>query len=88
MPIDILCIDETKLDESFPNAQFTIESYQFPPFRRDRNKKRGKKMVFIRKEFLAKRLENFGTKSTEKICIEFLISKRKSCIIFTYRPPK
>ena len=31
--IDILCIDETKLDETFPNAQFMIENYQFPPFR-------------------------------------------------------
>ena len=34
-------------------------------------------MVFITKELLAKRLENFETKSTEKICKEFLISKRK-----------
>ena len=29
-------------------------------------------MVFIRKESLAKRLENFETKLTETICIEFL----------------
>ena len=40
-------------------------------------------MVFIRKELIAKRLENFKTKSTET-----KISKRKCCIIFTYRPPK
>ena len=39
-------------------------------------------MVFIKKELLAKRLENFETKSTETICIELLISKRKWCIIF------
>ena len=39
-PIDILCIDETKLDETFPDALF----------RRDGNKKWGRKMVFIRKE--------------------------------------
>ena len=45
-------------------------------------------MVFIRKELLAKRLENFENKSTETIYIELLISKRKWCIIFTYRPPK
>ena len=45
-------------------------------------------MVFIRKELLAKRLEDFETKSTETICIELVISKRKWCIIFTYRPPK
>ena len=43
-------------------------------------------MVFIRKELLAKRLEDVET--TEKMCIELLISIRKWCIIFTYRPPK
>ena len=45
-------------------------------------------MVYTRKELLAKRLENFKTKLTETIYIELLISKRKWCIIFTYRPPK
>ena len=45
-------------------------------------------MVFTRKELLAKRLENFETKSTETICIGRLISKRKWSIMFTYRPPK
>ena len=45
-------------------------------------------MAFIRKELLAKRLENFENKSTETFCIKCLISKRKSSIIFTYRPPK
>ena len=83
-----MCIDETKLDETFPDAQFMIENYQFPPLKRDRNKKGIGKMVFIMKELLAKRLEDFETKSTETICIELLISKRKWCIIFTYRPPK
>ena len=37
-PIDILCVNETKIDSSYPNAQFQINYYQFPPFRRDRNK--------------------------------------------------
>ena len=30
-PADWLCIDETKLDASFPNAQFHNEGYQYPP---------------------------------------------------------
>lgn len=34
-------------------------------------------MVFIRKKQLAKRLEIFETKSTEKIYIDLLISKKK-----------
>ena len=44
-PIDILCIDETKLDAFFPDAQFLIDNYHFPPFRKDRNSKGGGKMV-------------------------------------------
>ena len=43
-PIDVLCVDETKLDSSFPDHQFKIEGYQFPPFRRDRNSKGGGKL--------------------------------------------
>ena len=70
---DILHNDETKLDETFPDAQFMIENYKF---------------LHFRKELVSKRLEDFESKSTETICIELLISKRKWCIIFTYRPPK
>ena len=44
--IDILCVDETKLDSSYPNAQFHIDGYQFPPFRKDRNNYGGGKMVY------------------------------------------
>ena len=33
-PLDIVCIDETQLAESFPNFQFNMENYQFPPFGR------------------------------------------------------
>ena len=32
-PIDLLCIDETKLNASFLDTQFHIEVYQYPPFR-------------------------------------------------------
>ena len=33
-PIDLLCIDETKLDASFPDAQFHNEGYQYPHLRK------------------------------------------------------
>lgn len=38
-PIDILCLDKTKFDSSFIDAQFKINGYQQPPIRRDRNSK-------------------------------------------------
>ena len=30
-PLEILCVDATKLDSSFPNSQFRIDGYVFPP---------------------------------------------------------
>ena len=41
-PLDVFCVDEIKLDDGFPNSQFILENFQFPPFRRDRNSKGGK----------------------------------------------
>ena len=47
--IDILCVDETKLDASFPDHQFKISGYQFPTVRRDSNSKGGgKKFLFVK----------------------------------------
>ena len=86
-PIDIFCIDETKIDESFPNSQLFIENYQFPPYRRDRNSKGGGKIVYVREGLFSKRLKNLESKNTETICIEVTISKKKWCILFGYRPP-
>ena len=87
-PLDIFYIDETKLDDSFPNLQFHIENYQFPPFRRDTNSKGGGKIVFVKEGLIAKRLKEIETKSSETIAIELTISKKKCCILFAYRPPK
>ena len=38
-PIDILCIDKTKLDKSFPDSDIKKDGYQYPPRRRDRKPK-------------------------------------------------
>ena len=85
--VDILCVDETKLDASYPNAQFHIGGYQFSPFRRDRNKHGGGKIVFVRNSIIAKGLESLEGKESDAICIEVTISKNKWCITFADRPP-
>ena len=87
VPIDILCADETKLDDSFPDSQFLIENYQFPPFRRDRNSKGGGKIVYVREGLFSKKLKQFESEFIETICIEIKISKKNWCILFAYRPP-
>ena len=86
--IDILCIDETKLDTNFRDSQFRINGYQFPLFRKDQDSKSGGKIVFVREGIVAKRLSHCESPSIESICIELTISKRKWCVLFAYRPPK
>ena len=87
-PLDVFCVDETKLDDSIPNSQFILENFQFPPFRRDQNSKGGGKLVYVKQGIISKRSENLETKFSETICIELTISKKKWCALFAYRPPK
>ena len=44
-------------------------------------------MIFIREGLLAKRLYAYEDNTSETICLEVTISKKKWCITFTYRPP-
>ena len=87
-PLEILCIDETKLDSSFPNSLFKIDGYIYPPYRRDRDRHGGGKMVFVKEGLITKRIENFETKLSETICLELTISNKKWFILFAYRPPQ
>ena len=48
--VDILRIDETKIDPSYLDSQFHIDGYQFPPFRKDINKHGGGKITASHKE--------------------------------------
>ena len=55
--LEIICVDETKLDESFPDHQFKIDGYQFPPFRRDRDKHGGGKVVYVKEVLIVTRIK-------------------------------
>ena len=85
--LEIICVDETKLDNSFPDQQFKIEGFQFPPFRRDRNKFGGGKIVYVKDGLIANRLTEFETAESETICLESTISNKKWFLMFVYRPP-
>ena len=87
-PLEILCADETELGSSFPNSQFRIDGYIFPPYRRDRDNHGGGGIVFIREGLITKRLENLETKIFETICLELTVSNKKWFILFMYRPPQ
>ena len=82
----MFCVEETKLDDSFPNSQFILENFQFPPFRRDRNSKEGGKLVYVKQGIIAKRLENLETKFSETICIELF--PKKNDVLYLHTGPK
>ena len=44
--LDITMVSETKIDGSFPETQFIIESYS-KPFRRDRNSHSGGLLIYV-----------------------------------------
>ena len=44
-------------------------------------------MIFIREGLIAKRLYAYEDNTSEIICLEVTISKKKRCISFAYRPP-
>ena len=85
--IDILIIQETKLDSTFPKAQFYIEGYS-PPFRRDRNSHGGGLLIYIKDNIPAKILKNNDLgNDIEGIFIELKFKNDKWLLFGTYHPP-
>ena len=60
--IGIICIEETKPHDSFPDSHFKINGYQFPFLRRDRDHTGGGKIVFIKQGMIVNRLKELKTK--------------------------
>ena len=69
IPLDYLVLSETKLDESFPNAQFNLDGYEIRA-RRDRDKNGGSLNVFVRRGIICKRISDFELNFSECICSE------------------
>ena len=85
LSLDYFILSETKLDESFPNAQFTLDGYEIRA-RRDRNKFGGGLIEYVRKGLICKRTDKYEPKSNECICSEITFSKKKWVIFSIYRP--
>ena len=75
--VDILLITETKIDSSFPIAQFQIDGYT-TPYRLDRDENGGGILLYVRDDIPSKTIENldFGSQ-TEAIFVEIKIGKVK-----------
>ena len=83
---DYLVLSETKLDDSFPSAQFNLPNYEIRA-RRDRDKNGGGLIEFVKKGLICKKLKIFEPRESECICSEITVSKKKWLCFSIYRPP-
>ena len=84
---DILFLTESKLDASFPNAQFTVPGFKI--LRVDRNSQGGGIMAMIRSDLAFRErsdLEAIMPSPVESMVLEFIVRKEKWLIICVYNP--
>ena len=81
-----LVLSKSKLDNSFPSAQFSLPNYEIRT-RRDRDKNRVGLIEYVKKGLICKRLKNFEPRKSECICSEITVSKKKWLCFSIYRPP-
>ena len=86
LKLDYFALSETKLDNSFPRAQFYIENFEIRN-RRDRDKNGDGLIEFVRKGLITKKIKEYESKVSETITSEFTISKKKWFCLSVYRPP-
>ena len=86
VPLDYFVISETKLDDSFLNAQLTINNYEIRA-RRDRDKHEGGLTEFVRNGLICKRLRKCESLNIEVISSEVTISNKNWVIFSIYSPP-
>ena len=86
--IDILLISETKINETFPSAQFRIFGYS-TPYRFNRTEYGGGLLLYIREDIPSKLIDIPNvTKNTDFEClfVEINLHKKKWLIGGTYNP--
>ena len=86
IPLDYLVFSETKLDESFPNAQFNLDGYEIRAWI-DRDKNSGSLIVVGRRGIICRRISDFKLRFSECICSELTVSKSRWLRFSIYRPP-
>lgn len=85
-PIDIISVNETRLDDSIGNAEVDIQGYNL--YRKDRCRSGGGVAIYVRDLLNVKDGSQFVPNSIEAVCIEIIKPKTKPFLITSiYRPP-
>ena len=80
--VDLLLISETKIDSSFPTAQFHIDGYTI--HRRDRGENGGGLLLYVREDVPSALLKT----EIEAFYVELTIRKKKWLLCCSYNPNK
>ena len=86
--IQVMIISETKIDGSYPDAQFAIPGYT-PPYRSDRKKGGGGILAYLSSNVICKRLKVPRCyKTIESVVLEIKLKDRQVIVAGLYRFPK
>ena len=86
--VDLLMISETKLDFSFPNAQFYMKSHS-QSYRLDKNSKGGGIILYVREDIPSKLINSLCTNhGKEYLLVELNLRNQKGLKIVTIIPIK
>ena len=80
-------ISETKLDETFPAAQFSLQGF-CNPYRFDRNRNGGGIMLYIRQDIPSRLIEKKLRNNSEYFFVENNLRKKTWLLCYTYNPHK
>ena len=86
--LDVFLISETKIDSSFPDAQFYFQGYS-KPHRKDRTLgPGGGLLMYINQNIASRKLKEHNIpENVEILCVEINLRKQKWVLIGIYRPP-
>ena len=86
--LDILVVEETKIDDTFSDESIKIPGYKHKPFRRDRTRRGGGIITYVREDIPSKILNLVDIPNDiEGTFIEINLRKAKWLIFSTYLPP-
>ena len=86
--LDILMVSETKIDDTFPESQFLIESFS-TPYRLDRTAKGGGILLYIRQDIPSKYIKKITVnESFEGFFVEINLRSKKWLLGCSYNPHK
>jgi len=83
--VDVLAIGESKIDSSFPDAQFLVDGYRL--YRRDRTTNGGGVLVYVRADIPSRRIKRDEPKIVEALNIELVINSKKWLMLAAYKTP-